>query len=256
MEPAWSVGGVWMAIFLFGLPTPGALQGQVWSDGARPSASTLASAPSGASVAPRAATGSRASDPFSRQDLPSIEEMADWAGSESEEDARRLREGILQRVTGADPAAATLWIQLLSVVEGTERSHASAAVRAVGLADDRQGRAGSELILEARPEEAAEGGASLLALAALLSDPEDPAHAAGIRARLIADHPEAPETPEARLLLARFYLSSEGRRPEGLRMLEELIVQTPEHPVAPEARRLYRDARDGNVEPGDGGAFQ
>lgn len=189
------------------------------------------------------------------QEVPSIDELAEWAGSE--EDAALLREGIGRRVAMASPAEATLWIQLLAVVESVDSELAPVAVRAVGLAMDAQGRDGSVLILDALSDEPAEGEAPLLALAAHLADPEDPGHAAEIRARLVQAHPEATETPEARLLLARFYLSgTDARREEALRMLEELIVQLPTHPVAPEARRLYEANRESVNESGSGGGVR
>jgi hypothetical protein len=46
--------------------------------------------------------------------------------------------------------------------------------------------------------------------------------------------------PELAFRHARWLVSMGSRREEGVRLLEELIVNFPSHPIAPEARRIYQ----------------
>jgi len=84
---------------------------------------------------------------------------------------------------------------------------------------------------------------ALLALAALLAERDDPARAAELRVRLMAEAPDAIEIPEIKLRHARWLLSIDSRREEGYRLAEDLIVEGPDHPIAPEARRLLQVER-------------
>ncbi|MDX1568169.1 MAG: hypothetical protein R3223_10245, partial [Longimicrobiales bacterium] len=56
--------------------------------------------------------------------------------------------------------------------------------------------------------------------------------------------PEAAETPEAQLRLAR-HRADEGRQEEARALLEDLILNRPESAVVPEARRELERLRSG-----------
>jgi len=77
----------------------------------------------------------------------------------------------------------------------------------------------------------------LLAEAARIADrAAAPGVAADIRARLIAEYPDAPESGEASLALARHLAGPGGNAVEATRILEDLITRTPGAAVVPEAR--------------------
>jgi hypothetical protein len=170
--------------------------------------------------------------------LPSMDQMATWAAAG---DKDQLQDAILayvgQERTGE---TAALWVQLFAVIEGAQAASSERAVRAVGLGLDDDGLEGAELLMNGVTGAPAAEQAPLMALAAHLADLEEPERGAEIRRVLVAAHPDASEAPEARLLRARYLLEEEDSRPEGLALLEELIVKDPEHPMAPEARRLYQ----------------
>jgi hypothetical protein len=178
-----------------------------------------------------------------------VEELARELGPGG--DAAMGREGLRALAARATAREATLWIQLLSVVERVGTPSAAAAVRAVGLAIGGEAPEGAESLvgfLESSPEE---DRATLLALAALLAEEEEPLRAGELRHEFLEMHSDAPEMPELALRHARWLVSIEARREEGVRLLEELIVQVPEHPVIPEARRIYQVER-GVIGPGGG----
>jgi TolA-binding protein len=72
-----------------------------------------------------------------------------------------------------------------------------------------------------------------------------PETGAELRRRLLREHPDAPESQEAALALAR----REGGAPAGLdeavRLLEELVARWPGSAVAPDARRELERLRRG-----------
>lgn len=194
------------------------------------SAQAVAQATRGPAVDPAAASSG---------DLPTVEELAVWAGPDGE--PARVREGILDRIEarGATGEQTVLWLRLLRVLDEVEPTVAAAAVRAVGLGVERDGGAGSDLLMESLEEASATARAPLLSLAAQLADQEDERRGAEIRARLLEEYPDADEAAEATFLRARWLLGSGDLREEGMRLLEAFIVEAPGHPLAPEARRLY-----------------
>ena len=177
--------------------------------------------------------------------LPSIEELALWA--EQEGGAERVREAILTRIAGLPGPEATIWVQLLSVVEQVEAS-AAPAIRAVGMGVESKGLSGSEVVMGGLGAVPLADRAPLLALAAHLAEMEDAGRAEEIRASLLEDYPDAREATEVRLLQAGWFLGGGDRIEDGMRLLEELIVGAPQHPLAPEARRLY-EAHGGRGSP-------
>jgi hypothetical protein len=140
------------------------------------------------------------------------------------------------------PDRATLWVQLLALVErlGPEGGHIAA--RAVRLADQGDFAAGLSLLDRQRGAVPEAERPALIALAAHLADRVDPEAGAERRRRLVAGWPDALEAPEAQLLLARHLVRDAERRAEGIEILEDLLVRRPNHPLAPEARRLRLEA--------------
>jgi hypothetical protein len=155
---------------------------------------------------------------------------------------------IVQRAASLPAERATLWIQLLATVERTGSEAARTAAEAVRLAENRDPRGGVR-VLEAGLNRGppSPDRPPLMALAAFLLDEVDPARAAELRRRLIREWPDALETPEAQVLLARHLLVREGARGAGeaREVLESLLVRRPNHPLAPEARRLRQEALRG-----------
>lgn len=69
--------------------------------------------------------------------------------------------------------------------------------------------------------------------------------AATFRRRIVAEHGESREFPEAALRLARALAGEPGGRDEAVRILEALIVSRPDSPVVPGARRELRRIQEG-----------
>lgn len=68
---------------------------------------------------------------------------------------------------------------------------------------------------------------------------------AELRRLLLRDHPDAPESEEATLALARHAAGTPEGRAEALRLLEELVARAPGAAVAPDARRELERLRRG-----------
>ncbi len=73
-----------------------------------------------------------------------------------------------------------------------------------------------------------------------------------LRRRIVAEHPDSREFPEAALRLARAVAEAPGGRDEAVRILEALITGRPDSPVVPGARRELRRIRTGNPGPQGG----
>lgn len=142
------------------------------------------------------------------------------------------------------PAAATEVLQLVTFLQGAEDEAAALGGRVAALIHEgRVDAAISELEAEVG-RVSLDDRPGLLALAARLVENQGrDAVAADLRDRLVEDHPEAAETPEAQLRLAR-YRAGEGRVEEARTLLEDLILNRPESAVVPEARRELERVRD------------
>ena len=155
-------------------------------------------------------------------------------------------------VSGLSPRRATEVLELLTFLEGAgprgaelagevaARAHRGEAEEAL-----RRLRAGLDGVsLNDRP--------GLLALGARIAEEAGDAEgAAAFRARLLKDFPDAPQTPEAAVRLARHRAGDpEGDR-EAARILEELILDRPGSAAVPEARRELEKLRERI--PGGGG---
>jgi len=158
-------------------------------------------------------------------------------------DRAAVLEALSLRAASPVPERATLWIQVLSVVERTGAEASAAAVRAAGLGDLRQGSEGARLIQATLERAPRQDHPPLLALGALLTEEVDPLLAAELRERLLTGFPEGPERPEILFRQARWLVSIDARRGEGLSLLEDFIVAYPTHPLTPEARRIFQQAR-------------
>ena len=89
---------------------------------------------------------------------------------------------------------------------------------------------------------------AVLALGARAADEAGLAvEAAALWRRIVAEHGDAREYPEAALRLARAVASEPGGRDEAVALLEALIVARPENPVVPGARRELERIRAGGA---------
>ncbi|MSR36321.1 MAG: hypothetical protein EXR95_06720 [Gemmatimonadetes bacterium] len=153
-------------------------------------------------------------------------------------DVARGRAALMGAVEGLAPARATEVIQLASVLGRLSGAGASALASAAVQAHRGHAR-DSGLALEAAvPNLPAADRPMVLAEAArLAAGAGGEAEAARMRAALLEGWPEAAESAEAALALARW----RARTPDGvaaaIRLLEDLIVRAPASPVAPVARR-------------------
>ena len=71
--------------------------------------------------------------------------------------------------------------------------------------------------------------------------------AIGFRRRLVAEHSDAREFPDAAVRLARAIAGDPEGRDEAVRILETLIVSRPDSPVVPGARRELRRIQNGGM---------
>jgi hypothetical protein len=173
--------------------------------------------------------------------VPSLDEIRRLLGPDGDRGAGLAALGA--HALSLAPPRATLWIQLLAAVERTDPRFAPLLLESVELADAGAGARAADH-LEAAVAEAGDGDRSaLLGLAALLAQATDPPRASRLRERLLAEHPEAPEVPEAAYRQARWLLGPGGDREGALALLEELVVSRPGHAVAPTARALLLEAR-------------
>lgn len=147
------------------------------------------------------------------------------------------RSSLLLALTGLPPAEATSVIQLAGLL-GRVSPAAREALATAGVAAHR-GRGGEAaqdladavdtLEPEERPAILAEAGR----MATLAGDDDV---AAGIHARIVADHPDAREFGEATLALARYRGRTSQGVPEAIRLLEDLIGSRPNAAIVPDAR--------------------
>jgi len=148
------------------------------------------------------------------------------------------RSALESSLPGLSPSRVTDVLQLTALLEGTAPVTARRVgeIAAVAHAGDPVGaaRALSREIAELPPAD----HSGILAHAARLADlGGDERLAADLRARLVEEHPDTPERPEAALALARFLASRPGGLDEAVATLESLILARPNSPVVPAARR-------------------
>ena len=151
---------------------------------------------------------------------------------------------LLGSVTGLQAATATDVIELAAVLQRV--SPTSAAVVADAAARSHRGatREAVEALDAAIAGAPASDRSALLGLAARFADAGgDAAAAAGLRVRLITEHPDDPGVPEATVALARYHADQPAGLEEAVRLLEDLILARPDNPVVPQARRELQRLR-------------
>ena len=151
---------------------------------------------------------------------------------------------LLGAVTGLQAASATDVIELAGVLQRV--SPPSAAVVADAAARSHRGKTGEavEALDEAIARAPAADRSAMLGLAARFADAGgDTDAAAGLRARLINEHPDDPGVPEATVALAQYHADQPAGLEEAVRLLEDLILSRPDNPVVPHARRELQRLR-------------
>ncbi len=136
-----------------------------------------------------------------------------------------------------DPAAATEILALtLSLSELTPPGGALVAEVAIARHRGRPGDGARAVRMRADGVPASDR-AAVLAMGARAADEAGlGADATAFRRRIVAEHGDSREFPEAALSLARTLAAEPEGRAEAVRVLEELIVRWPQSPVAPGAR--------------------
>jgi hypothetical protein len=178
---------------------------------------------------------------LSADTVPSLDEIRRLLGPEGDRGAGLAALGAYP--LDLPPGRATLWIQLLTAVERTDPGLAPLLLESVELAEAGAGLRGADRLDSALAGTGEGDRSALLWLAALISQAPDPSRSAHFRERLLAQHPDAPEAPEAAYRQARWLLGPGGDRERALALLEELVVSRPGHPVAPTARALLLESR-------------
>jgi tetratricopeptide (TPR) repeat protein len=143
---------------------------------------------------------------------------------------------LLRAVGGLPPREATPIIQFASLL-GRLSEPGKRALALAGVTAHRGSPAeAARTLAEEAGAPGGADGAPLLAEAARLAERGgDSNAAAGIRRRLVEEHPGAAEVAEATLALAR-HEAGGGDREEAIRLLEALITERPTAAVVPEAR--------------------
>lgn len=154
------------------------------------------------------------------------------------EDRGRALAGLARFATSLPTDRATLWLQVAAAAERSGSAYAARIVDAVRHWEE-SGGTGDPDPLEALAREAPSGSRSAVVwLAALLLGDEHPRRAAELRRLILADHPDAPEVPEATVAEAGWLLGPGTDPDRAHALLEALVVERPDHPVAPRARAL------------------
>lgn len=147
------------------------------------------------------------------------------------------RAALLLALTGLPPAEATPVIQYTGLL-GRVSSDAAAALAAAGVAAHRgeAGRAATELAGRVDELSDQERAPVLAEAARMAAAGGEASIAAEIRGRLVEEHPDAAETAEAALELARHRARTPDGVDEAIRLLEDLIARRPNAAIVPDAR--------------------
>lgn len=146
------------------------------------------------------------------------------------------------------PALATEMLDLALVLSEVTAVGAGLAARAaISRHRDRPGEA-ARIVREGIDRVPASDRPAILALGARAADQAGlAAEAAAFRRRVVAEHRDAREYPEAALMLARAVAAEPGGRDEAVGILEALIVAQPESAIVPSARRELARIRAGRA---------
>lgn len=151
------------------------------------------------------------------------------------DEARRV---LLGALPGLKPESATPVIQLVALLERASPAGRDALARAGAAAHRGGGREAARRLADVTASLPPEERPPLLAEAARIADAAgEDAAAAELRRRILQEHPEAAQTQEAALALARHLAATPGGRHEAVRLLEEWVARWPGSAVAPDARR-------------------
>ena len=156
------------------------------------------------------------------------------------------RGNLREAVPGLPPTDATGVISLLGLLEELQGEALAVVMRSAVLS--HRGRAGAAVSeVEAVVDDLSEADRpAVLAHGARIADSAElTTQAAELRARIVRDHADAAEAPEATLELARFRGATSAGVEDAIRLLEGLILSQPENAVVPMARRELQKLRDG-----------
>ncbi len=151
---------------------------------------------------------------------------------------------LVQAVDGLLPARATEAIQLTTLLGRLSEPSAHAVARSAVAAHRGSARPAALELEHASTELPEADRPAVLAHAARLADGgQAPDQAARMRGVLVERWPDAIESAEAALVLARWHARTSAGVPTAVRLLEELILRSPGSAVVPEARRDLRRLR-------------
>ena len=156
------------------------------------------------------------------------------------------RGNLREAIPGLSPTEATDVISLLGLLEELQGEALAVVMRTAVLA--HRGRAAAAVGEVESAVDGLEGTdrPAVLAHGARIADfGELTAQAAELRARIVREHPDAAEVPEATLELARFRGTTSEGVDEAIELLEELILSQPENAIVPMARRVLQGLREG-----------
>lgn len=156
-------------------------------------------------------------------------------------EAREEYVSAVARLTGQDATRALQLVTLLGRVSGGAAAPIGEALRRRDAGDGD----GAVAVLEDATAGLPPGDAPpLLDLAARVADNARlEADARRLRERIVADHPDAPETPAALLALGRSLAMADSTKGRARAYLERLIIDYPESALVPQARRVLEGVR-------------
>ncbi|MDH3270084.1 MAG: hypothetical protein OEN56_02055 [Gemmatimonadota bacterium] len=155
----------------------------------------------------------------------------------AEGDLENGRTALLLALTGLPPADATPVIQYTGLLGRVSPAAAQAlAIAGVTAHRGEAGRAASELAAQVDAFDSGERAGILAEAARIAARGDARVAAADIRTLLVEEYPDAPETAEAALALARYHARTPDGVDEAVRLLENLIAQRPNAAIVPDAR--------------------
>ena len=165
-------------------------------------------------------------------------------------DPESVRENLVTAAAGLSSAQATDAIQLMGILDRVSEEAYQVAGRAALSAHRGDGAAAVTVLDEALYSLPLEDQPPLMAMAArFASEAGQEAEATRLRETLIATFPDAQETPEATLDLARYRASAPAGVAQAIELLEELILARPNSAVVPVARRELERLRSRGESP-------
>jgi len=147
------------------------------------------------------------------------------------------RAALMQSLAGLPPAESTTTIRLVSLLGRMGDQVARVLARAAWEARRGAVEQAFELLERGLEEAAPATRADLLAHGARMAEDAGAAdRAAQARTRLLEEHPDAAAVSEAALALARYHANRENEVQTAIDILEALIAERPDDPIVPNAR--------------------